>query len=70
VTYRSVIGSGEASLVMDPAEKRLGLDLISAKYAGSRPADYPEAVLARTQVIRVTILQMTGKASGTCGYPL
>lgn len=54
---------------MDPAEKRLGLDRISEEYEGFRPADYPGPVLARTQVIRVTILQMTGKASRTCGYP-
>ena len=69
VTFRSVVGSGEASLVMDPDEKRLGLDRLSEKYAGFRPADYPGPVLERTQVIRVIILQMTGKASGTCGYP-
>ncbi len=68
--YRSVIGTGETSIVMDQAEKRLGLDLISGKYAGYVPADYPNAELEQTQVIRIAIIRMTGKASQTCGYPL
>gem|GEM_PF-4933292 len=41
IYYRSVIGTGEASLVMDQAEKLRGLDLISKKYAGYAPAEYP-----------------------------
>ncbi|MDD1716752.1 MAG: pyridoxamine 5'-phosphate oxidase family protein [Methanoregulaceae archaeon] len=41
INYRSVIGTGEASLVMDLAEKLLGLDLISKKYADTRRQSTP-----------------------------
>jgi nitroimidazol reductase NimA-like FMN-containing flavoprotein (pyridoxamine 5'-phosphate oxidase superfamily) len=63
--YRSVIGFGRAFFVKDLEEKKKALDLIVAHYDyGGRPAEYPEATLRRTAVVRVEIQSMTGKISG------
>ncbi len=60
--YRSVIVMGRASLVSDHEEKKRALAAITAKYLG-RHGDIPDAAIARTAVIRMDILSMTGKQS-------
>lgn len=65
VRYRSVMGVGRAEILEDPEAKRRGLALLMAQY-GAGPAGataFPEAALARTAVIRVTIEHLTGKQS-------
>ena len=60
--YASVMGSGTAFLVDDPAEKREALDIIMSHYGG-HGGDYPEAMLRKVTIIRVDIEHMTGKRS-------
>lgn len=62
--FASVMGTGRATLVEDPGEKRRGLDAIMAHYDPGRAHAYPEAMLGITTVIRVEIEEMTGKRSG------
>ena len=63
VRYASVIGFGEASLLVDPEEKKRGLDVILGHYAAKPSRPYPASVLKQTEVIQVRILEMTGKRS-------
>ena len=58
--YRCVIGSGTASVVQDPAEKRKGLDTIMRQYSGPE-GGYSREVLSRTAVVKVAIESLTGK---------
>ncbi len=60
VSFKSVIGMGTARILETPAEKKAGLDNIMAHYSG-RSFDYPEEMLAKTAVIKVTVQEMTGK---------
>lgn len=62
MTYRSVIGSGTASIIDDPVEKARALDVIVRHYSAS-PDTYPEALLEIMKVIRVEIECLTGKKS-------
>ena len=60
VSYKSVIGTGTARILEIPAEKKAGLDIIMAQYSG-RSFDYPDQMLEKTAVIKVTVEEMTGK---------
>jgi uncharacterized protein len=62
--YRSVIGFGTASIVVEKEEKVQALDQIMRHYH-QEPSAYSEATLERTAIIKVNIEDMTGKA---CGY--
>ena len=62
IRYHSVIGTDRAVIVSDPDEKRRGLALIMAQYA-SGTFTFPEAAVARTTVLRVTLDSLTGKQS-------
>jgi uncharacterized protein len=62
--YRSVIGSGRAVVLEDPAEKRRGLAAIMTQYAGDRyPAEgsFPDNEVERTCVVRIDVESVTGK---------
>lgn len=70
--YRSVIGTGRATLMDDAAAladaKREALDVIMAHY-GAPPGEdgayaYDEAAFANTLIIRVDIESLSGKANG------
>ncbi len=63
--YESVIAWGKPQILADPGEKRAGLDLIMAHYAGPGPAThwvYDDATLARTVVVRIVLEDARGKA--------
>jgi uncharacterized protein len=60
LSFKSVIGTGTAQLLSTLEEKKEGLDIIMAHYSG-RSFDYPDEMLAKTAVIKVTIDEMTGK---------
>jgi uncharacterized protein len=62
--YRSVIGSGLASLVEEQYEKAGALDLIMRHYR-QEPFIYSEETRESTVIIKVEIKELTGKA---CGY--
>jgi len=63
MNYRSVIAFGRAERVDAPEAKRRALDLIMARYAPGQ-VEYLEAALAKTVVIQVEVMNMTGKKSG------
>lgn len=58
--YESVAGHGIISIVKDPDEILLGLDLLMAHYGG-KPGNYDPAVLSKTLVLKLDIIKMTGK---------
>ena len=62
VSYRSIIGYGNAEFVADVDEKRRGLDVIMAHYSDGK-FEYSDKNLSRTTVIKVEITSMTGKRS-------
>jgi nitroimidazol reductase NimA-like FMN-containing flavoprotein (pyridoxamine 5'-phosphate oxidase superfamily) len=59
--YASVIAEGIARLVDDPAAKAHALDAIMAQQGAQGPHEYDERTLARTTVISVEIVGITGK---------
>ena len=63
IRYKSVICTGTARITDTPGEKRTGLNCIMRHYGGS---EYPfsEKELERVCVVRVDILEMTGKKYG------
>jgi len=60
--YQSVIGFGRATVLEDRESKMEGLDIIFRQYS-RKNAEYPEASLESTAVIKVDIEQMTAKRS-------
>lgn len=61
--YRSVIATGRAVELTDPAEKAEGLNVIMRHYSG-RDWDFPADKVDRTAVMRINIESMTGKSAG------
>ncbi len=58
--YRSVIGYGRAAILIDPADKKYGLNCIRRQYhAGIR--EFTDANVKNVAVIRITIESMTAK---------
>lgn len=60
--FKSVVGAGRASIVSDPAEKIVGLNLIMAHYGGPE-GPYDEEVLDHTCVVRIDLDEMSGKTN-------
>lgn len=60
--YKSVCGSGTASLAVDSDEKKQGLLCILKKYGYKGPAFFPAAMMARTSVIKIDVEKLSGKA--------
>ena len=63
VKYRSVIGSGSATIVADGDEKLRGLDALMKQY-GVEPGGYAAKSLEKTAVVRIDVEEMAGKQSG------
>jgi len=61
--YRSVVGSGVASLVTSPEEKRRGLDVLMRQHGGAL-GPVPDGAVSRACVLRIEVREMTGKQSG------
>ncbi|MCD7928882.1 MAG: pyridoxamine 5'-phosphate oxidase family protein [Clostridiales bacterium] len=59
--YASVIGTGKAEFLNDPAEKKKGLDALMAHYGWAGETAYDAGTLARTCVCKVTADTLTGK---------
>jgi nitroimidazol reductase NimA-like FMN-containing flavoprotein (pyridoxamine 5'-phosphate oxidase superfamily) len=64
--YRSVIGFGTASFVEDPGGKSAALEIIMRQYTDG-PHEFPEEMLRKTAVIKVSIDEISGKVSGFPG---
>ena len=63
MSYQSVIGSGKASLLDDPEEKREALGIIMGQY-GDGEFSFSENIIEKTGIIKIDIEEMTGKESG------
>ncbi len=64
--YESVVGFGRVRFIEDLAEKRITLERILRRYAGSDSfsTDYPQEILLRTVVFDVYCDILTAKVSG------
>jgi hypothetical protein len=62
MSFRTVVGEGEAEFVEDPAERARLLALWARRY-GAPEGPLPEAELARTCVLRIRLRELTGKRS-------
>ena len=58
--YESVIGSGTAEIVDDLKAKKEALEWIMRQY-GSGTWNFPEEILKKTLIFRVSILEISGK---------
>jgi uncharacterized protein len=58
--FRSVIGSGTASFLEAPEEKRQALTLLMQQYS-PKAFTFPEDILAHTTVIKIEIESISGK---------
>jgi nitroimidazol reductase NimA-like FMN-containing flavoprotein (pyridoxamine 5'-phosphate oxidase superfamily) len=63
--YRSVIGYGIIELLTGREEKIMGLDRIMSHYGRSASNLYDEKQLENMVILKLTILKMTGKQSGS-----
>jgi len=59
--YESVMGSGTAEIVDDLKAKKEALEWIMRQYGGGT-WDFPEEILKKTLIFRVSILEISGKA--------
>ena len=59
--YRSVVGKGTVEIVENMAERKMGLDLLMKHYSGRSGFSYDERVFQATEVLKMTITEMTGK---------
>jgi uncharacterized protein len=59
--YESVIGSGAAEIVDNLDAKKEALKWIMRQY-GSAAGDFPEEIMKKTLIIRVRIIEISGKA--------
>ena len=62
IEYKSVIGFGKASFVEDFESKGKALDIIMGHYSG-KSFPYSEADLKKVAIIKVKLLNVTGKRS-------
>lgn len=62
--YYSIIGQGNAFLIMDEEDKTRALNLLMEKYAGEKKPLYSGDILEKVAIIRIDITEMTGKKSG------
>ena len=63
VNYRSVIGTGRASLVTDSEKKRQGLEIIMHHYNGDAK-DMSQEAMDRATIVRIDVEEMSGKQNG------
>jgi nitroimidazol reductase NimA-like FMN-containing flavoprotein (pyridoxamine 5'-phosphate oxidase superfamily) len=61
--YRSVVGYGKMTIITDDNEKRLGLDSVMSQYSKGKEFSYKQHDLERMLLLRLDILEMTGKKS-------
>ena len=59
--FSSVVGYGNISFVTEREEKINGLNFIMAKYGGAGEYSYDEEVMERTTILRLDIIEITGK---------
>ncbi|MEE9912092.1 MAG: pyridoxamine 5'-phosphate oxidase family protein [Deltaproteobacteria bacterium] len=63
MTYKSVIGFGQACFIEDDREKRAALDILMKKYSGRDSFSYADNVLDKVLLIGINIKTISGKRS-------
>jgi len=63
MSYSSVVGYGNISVIDDAEEKKTGLNQIMSHYTGKNDFSFNPATLARTLILRLEITEITGKHS-------
>jgi len=63
ISYASIVGSGKAAVVEDPAEKTFGLNVIVGHY-GAPPERYTETALRALSVVKIVMDEISYKESG------
>ena len=61
MNYSSIIGYGKVFIVEDKDERYAGLCHIMDHYGGSEPYFFDENVFAHTTILRLDIIEITGK---------
>lgn len=64
VAYQSVVGEGTITELKTPEEKTAGLQVIMKHYSDRTDWTFPEAVLNRTCVFCLTVVELSGRAHG------
>lgn len=60
--YKSIIGFGNITEVLDELEKKAGLDRIVMQYGlTGKNIEYDKMVLSKTKVLKLDVLEITGK---------
>jgi hypothetical protein len=59
--YKSVVGYGNISIVGDFEIRKAGLDCIMKHYEGDKNYSYDDKVLSGTTILKLDIIEMTGK---------
>ncbi|MBR1918285.1 MAG: pyridoxamine 5'-phosphate oxidase family protein [Spirochaetales bacterium] len=67
--YKSVMGTAKVTLLEGEEKVRAIEDIILGRYEETRGFDYNRAVLPRTAVFRLDVIDMTGKANPVKGGP-
>lgn len=67
-TFYSVIGTSDASIVEDMAEKEKALNMIMHHYTGQHDWDYPEAMLKATSVFKLVARELSCKVKMKEGH--
>lgn len=62
--FKSVCGSGMASIVEDKREKGMALELLARRYHALCHVPAPEADINRVAIIRIDITNLEGKRNG------
>ncbi len=62
--FRSIIGFGKATFILQPEEKSAALNCIMMHYTGNGAFTFPEEELSGVCVVKVSVDHMTGKKSG------
>lgn len=66
--YRSVTGSGKATILENPDEKAEGLDILMGQYTKDGPFEFNDKNLRETAVIKIEIEKILAKGSGMNRY--
>ena len=59
--YESVIAWGKAEIMGDPVKKRHAFNVIMGHYSEKKEWDYPDIIIERTHVVKVTLDKVTAK---------
>ena len=59
--FSSIVGYGNISIITEKEEKIVGLNYIMEHYGATGEFSYNEKILEHTTVLRLEVLQMTGK---------